>query len=59
MTTHQLVNNTLYVERDESGKALGIVAQCTCGWKSRHFTGFSASAAFQDHKEEKRKKEDA
>jgi hypothetical protein len=55
--THQLVDSTLYVERDSDGKALGIVAQCTCGWRSRHFTSFSASAAFQEHKEQAAKTE--
>lgn len=55
MTTHRLVDDTLVVERDSEGKALGIVAECTCGWRSRHFTSFTASAAFRDHKEQKQK----
>lgn len=26
-----------------------IIARCSCGWASSHFTSLSASAAFQDH----------
>lgn len=44
--THELVDNTLIRE------AGGIVAVCTCGWRSReHFTSLSASVAFRTHAE--------
>ena len=44
---HELVGKSLDIEVD------GVIARCTCGWISRgHFSGFTASAAFQEHKEE-------
>lgn len=44
--THKLVGDTLYIERG------GIVAKCTCGWRSReHFTMLTAASAFEYHKE--------
>ena len=48
---HKLVDDTLIVERDGNGKALGILARCTCGWTSSHFTSMSASSAFMDHQD--------
>ena len=42
---HRLQGGTL--KRTDNG----IVARCECGWVSCHFTSLSASAAFQDHKE--------
>lgn len=29
----------------------GVVASCTCGWVSSHFTSLAASAEFMDHQE--------
>ena len=46
MSTHKLVNGTL--THDTGG---GIVARCTCGWSSEHFSSMAASAAFMDHQE--------
>jgi hypothetical protein len=43
MAEHKLVGGTL--TRNEGG----IVARCTCGWSSTHFSSMAASAAFQDH----------
>lgn len=51
MSEHRLVNNTL------TRKPGGIVAKCTCGWTSEHFTSLSASAAFLNHVEQQQKKD--
>lgn len=41
---HELKGNTLIRE------AGGIVAECTCGWKSpEHFSTMITSLAFEDH----------
>ena len=45
MAEHKLVGGTLTRNED------GIVARCTCGWVSTHFSSMAASAAFQDHQE--------
>ena len=45
MAEHKLVGGTLTRNED------GIVARCTCGWSSAHFSSMAASAAFQDHQE--------
>ena len=47
---HRLKDNTL--TRVKSG----ILAECECGWRSVHFTSFSASAAFMDHQEREQEK---
>ena len=47
MTEHKLVDDTLTVERPQ-----GIVARCTCGWSSSHFSSLAASVAFRDHQDE-------
>lgn len=53
---HHLVDNELKVEHTKQG--VGVVARCICGWSSGlRFSGFLASAAFQDHKDEEAKKE--
>lgn len=45
-TEHKLVDNTLIREGD------GIVAICTCGWRSRgYFSSMSASLTFREHQE--------
>jgi hypothetical protein len=41
---HELVNGTL-----THAAGGGIVARCTCGWRSEHFSSMAASAAFRDH----------
>lgn len=49
---HELVDGTLYVDRDESGKAKGIIGRCTCGWTTGYrISSASASVAFMDHQE--------
>lgn len=50
---HELKDGTLKSER---GK--GIVAYCTCGWSSIHFSSLAASAAFRDHQDTYYKTED-
>ena len=42
---HKLIGNTLKVEEGH------IVARCTCGWSSTHFSSLAASAAMMEHKE--------
>lgn len=46
MTEHKLEGGTLKREKD------GIVARCTCGWASYHFSSLTASAAFHHHQEQ-------
>jgi len=52
MKNHKLVDRTLIREGNE------IVARCTCGWRSGHFSSMSASVAFQQHQEEMARKGD-
>lgn len=49
---HELVDGTLYVEREGDGTVKGIIGRCTCGWDTGYrFTSLAASAAFQDHQD--------
>ena len=53
---HRLVDGTLYVEGEKPNR--GIIGRCTCGWSTgMRITGLAASAAFQDHQDEMKKKE--
>lgn len=56
---HQLVDDTLYVERDpKTGATLGIIGRCTCGWTTGHrFSRVIAAVVFADHQEAQRKRE--
>lgn len=57
MSDHRLVDDTLYVDRDENGKARGIIGRCKCGWNTGYrFSSAIASCAFQDHVEEMEKR---
>lgn len=45
--THKLVNDEL-----AAAEPYGVVARCTCGWESIHFSPAAASAAFMEHQEQ-------